>query len=212
MAFRLSFELQPLLRPAHLIPISDVLANRRIIPNGKGIYGWWFDAPLPEVALARTIEVAGSWLLYVGIAPKATSKAGKESSSTLYKRIGRDHLGSRMASSTLRRTLAYLLEGELGLTRYRDERGKLYMSRDDETTLTDWMAQHASLSVLECDRGWDIEVQLVANGDASLPLNIDGSTDAFAAVLSKGRNALTSGGAKASRAPVAPRNSGPDAL
>lgn len=38
-----------------------------------------------------------------------------------------------MASSTLRRTLAYLLEGELGLTRYRNEKNrKLDMSREDE--------------------------------------------------------------------------------
>lgn len=35
------------------------MANRRIIPNGKGIYGWWFNAMLPDVELAGTIEVAG---------------------------------------------------------------------------------------------------------------------------------------------------------
>lgn len=198
MAYRLSLELQPLLRPTHLIPVSDIVANRRIIPNGKGIYGWWFNAPLPDVELTATTEVAGSRLLYVGIAPKAPSRAGKESSSTLYKRIGGDHLGRRMASSTLRRTLAYLLEGELGLTRYRNEKDKLYMSREDEAKLTGWMARHASLSILECECAWEIEKQLVANGDPSLPLNIDGSIDAFAAVLSKGRNAIPNAGARAS--------------
>lgn len=60
------------------------------------------------------------------------------------------------------------------------------------------MARHASLSVLQCERAWEIEKQLVANGDPSLPLNIDGSIDAFAAVLSKGRNTVPSGLARVS--------------
>lgn len=123
----------------------------------------------------------GFRLLYVGIAPK-----GIDSKSTLRKRIRANHSGRRIASSTLRRTLAHLLEDELGLTRYLSDKKKFCMSRDDEAKLSGWMARHAAVSLLEC--AWELEDKLIAGGEPVLPLNIKGSTAPFAAVLSKGRN------------------------
>ncbi len=186
MANRLSFDLNPLLRPERLISAAEILADRRVIPSTKGIYGWWFNANLPNVSTVGTFEIDRSRLLYVGIAPKGT-----DSKSTLQKRIRSNHLGNRIASSTLRRTLAHLLKDELGLSRFLDDKNKFCMSREDETKLTGWMAEHAAVSFLECERAWDLEDDLVAGGEPVLSLNIRGSAAPSAAALSKARNTIS---------------------
>ncbi len=185
MAYRLLSDLNPLLRPGRLISAAEILTDRRVIPNTRGIYGWWFNADLPNVSCAGTLEIDRFRLLYVGIAPK-----GMDSKSTLQKRIRTNHLGNRIASSTLRRTLAHLLEDELGLTRHLNDKKKLCMSGDDEAKLSGWMAEHASVSFFECERAWELEDELVTSGEPVLPLNIRGSAASSAAILSKARNTI----------------------
>jgi hypothetical protein len=129
-----------LLAPAKLIPASDIIRDKTLIPDVAGIYGWWFDTPLPGVPLEGTLATGEHRLLYVGIAPRKPSAAGSVSQSTLRKRITRNHLGNRIGSSTLRRSLAALLRKDLSLEIIATER-KPTMSREHEAQLTDWLAQ-----------------------------------------------------------------------
>lgn len=191
MADRLyNAEYHPLLQPATLLPAREVLSNRALIPDQAGIYGWWLDEEIPSVPLDGTLTHGSHRLLYVGIAPRAPSATGSESKSTLRRRIVRNHLGTRIASSTLRRSLAWLLSGSLGFAIGRNVAGKAIMSREDESRLTEWMCDHAAISVLCHSRAWRIEKHLIADGPA-LPLNLKGSMHSFRARLAALRATAT---------------------
>ena len=88
-----------------------------------------------------------------------------------------------MASSTLRRALAVLLRVELDLDISRTKAGKLKMSREHEARLTQWMDANAQVVWALCSAPWEVEDHLI-QGAVRLPLNIRGSTDPFAKVLS----------------------------
>lgn len=175
-------ELAPLLSPAKLIPAREILHDRTLIPDAGGIYGWWFDAPLSGVPLDGTLAIGAYRLLYVGIAPRKPSAAGSASNSTLRKRITRNHLGNRIGSSTLRRSLAALLQEELALD-ITPRKRKVFMSPEHETLLTAWIATHAAVSVLPHSSGWDIEDRLVGSGELVIPLNLKGAGHKFVAKL-----------------------------
>ena len=184
MAIRLySGERDTLLQPASLLPARAVLDDPALIPDRGGIYAWWFDEEIPSVPLDGTLLHGQYRLLYIGIAPRAPSADGSESRSTLRKRIVRNHLGRRIASSTLRRSLAWLLSHSFGLAIKRNAVGKAMMSRDDEERLTHWMRSHAAISLLCHEQAWTIEEDLIANGPA-LPLNLKGSKHPFRQQLS----------------------------
>jgi hypothetical protein len=189
MAYNLyeGVDLSPLLEPTRLISAADVIRDRKIIPDAGGIYGWWFDTPLPGVPLENTLLVGSHRLLYVGIAPRAPSAAGSVSRSTLRRRITRNHLGTRIASSTLRRSLAALLREELGLAIVRNDGGKTAMSRDDEAKLTAWLVDHAAISFMPHDTAWEIEDSIVRIGTPLIPINIKGAGHNFASHLNKVR-------------------------
>lgn len=135
MTYNLSSDLQSLLRPQALLPAAYILQNRSLIPAVSGIYGWWFDGELPALPLEGTLKKGDHRLLYVGIAPQAPSMAGRISQSNLRKRICRNHLGNRIASSTLRRTLAALLSRPLDLKIWVNDAGKKIMAQSDEAKL-----------------------------------------------------------------------------
>jgi hypothetical protein len=182
MADNLYHHCAPLLTPNRLIAARDVLADRSLVPAVRGIYGWWFDEAPPSVPLEDTLVIGKHHLLYVGIAPRAPSKSGSESASTLNSRITKNHLGSRIGSSTLRRSLAWLMQDTLDLDIGR--RGKkAVMSREDERRLTTWMAEHAAISFMADDCAWELEDELVASGKPALPLNLKGSSHTFAPTL-----------------------------
>lgn len=183
-------ECRALLQPASLLPACEILSDRTLVPDEAGIYAWWFDQEIPSVPLDGTLAHGSHRLLYVGIAPRAPTAAGSESKSTLRKRIVGNHLGGRIASSTLRRSLAWLLKGSLGFEIGRNAIGKAVMSREDEHGLTRWMSDHAAISFLCHGQAWCIEDHLIANGPA-LPLNLKGSTHAFRQHLSALRATVT---------------------
>lgn len=180
---------QPLLAPDRLIAAREVLADRTIIPDAGGVYGWWFNAPLPGVPLDGTLDKDGYRLLYVGIAPRKPSAAGSESKSTLRKRITRNHLGNRVASSTLRRSLAWLLHEQMGFAIDLNRAGKQVMAAVQEASLTGWMRDHAALSFVVDPAPWDLEDWLIQVGP-KLPINIRGSGHPFSVVLRKMRGNL----------------------
>jgi hypothetical protein len=179
-------DLGPLLRPQQLLSAADILTRRVRIPAESGIYGWWFNSPIEGVPVEDALRHQSHHLLYVGIAPRQPSTAGKVSRSTLRRRITRDHLGHRIGSSTLRRSLAYLLKDSLQLEINRTGK-KDTMPRHHELILTRWMREHASLSFMLHTAAWKIEQSLVRCPDLTLPLNIQGSPHPFSRVLGKMR-------------------------
>lgn len=174
----------PLLRPAELLSVTALLADRSKIPDEPGIYAWWFKDALPEVPLDGTLSFDAHHLLYVGIAPRKPSASGSESKSTLRRRILRNHLGHRLASSTLRRSIATLLKGVLDLSISRNTAGKLVMPRSHEGRLTDWLIANAALTILPIAQPWQLEAALIQQGPA-LPLNLAGSAHPFRQRLSE---------------------------
>lgn len=175
-------ELAPLLAPAKLIPVREILHDKTLIPDASGIYGWWFDAPLSGVPLDGTLAIGAYRLLYVGIAPRKPTAAGSASRSTLRKRVTRNHLGNRIGRSTLRRSLAALLREELALE-ITSRKCKAFMPREQETLLTDWVAAHAAVSVQPHSSAWDVEDMLVRSGEPTIPLNLKGASHEFVAKL-----------------------------
>lgn len=183
-------DLGSLLRPVSLLPAAAILDNPVLVPNVRGIYAWWFKGNIPGVPLDETLIQDGHRLLYVGIAPRAPSRAGSTSASTLRRRF-RNHLRGRLATSTLRKSLACLLGQELGFHITRNAAGKLVMPRDHEAALTRWMGEHAAVTFLANDAPWTIEDELIASGP-SLPLNIKGSAHPFREILSRKRRGYPS--------------------
>lgn len=175
MTYSLSHDLADLLKPARLVPASEILADRRVIPADPGVYAWWFRDSLPRVSTEGTLNIGEYRLLYVGIAPRAPSRKGTASRSNLRKRIRSDHLGTRIGSSTLRRSLAALLGSSLAFAPRRNDAGRPVMAKEEEARLTAWMAENAAVSNLPHPQPWDVEAELIANGP-SLPLNIAGSS------------------------------------
>ncbi len=188
-------ELGPLLNPARLIPARDILRDRKLIPDVAGIYGWWFDTPLPDVPLDGTLAIGARRLLYVGIAPRKPSAAGSVSNSTLRHRITRNHLGNRIGSSTLRRSLAALLKSELELE-FLPDRDRPFMSSEHEARLSGWMDAHAAVSVLPHSSAWEVEDRLVASNTTVFPLNVRGADHSFVSQLRtlRKRQPMTAGG------------------
>ena len=181
MTPKISSDLDALLRPASLLSADRIFGDQGLVPDAGGVYAWWFKGGIPGVPLDGTQEMDGHHLLYVGIAPRAPSRAGSISASTLRRRF-RNHLRGRIAQSTLRRSLACLLQQELGFNITRNAANKLVMPRQHETTLTDWMAEHAAVTLLTDSAPWAIEDELISSGP-QLPLNIKGSAHPFRAVL-----------------------------
>lgn len=169
-----------LLTKAPLTPAS-ALRSSRVIPDAGGIYAFWFSDIPPLVSATGTLNRDGHRLLYVGIAPKAPSRAGKVSSSTLRTRL-RTHVRGRIARSTLRRTLASLLADDLGLTLRLNHKQKPVMTDQHEAALTHWIAACSRVTWHVMPEAWKLEDALVSSGPR-LPLNIKGSSDAFASEL-----------------------------
>lgn len=179
MTHRICDLVEPLLRPDTLVPVREVLEDRSLIPDVGGVYGWWFDRELPGVPLEATLTSDRYRLLYVGIAPKAPDASGKISRSTLRRRICRDHLGKRLARSTLRRSLA----AHLDMAVFLNPAGKRAMSVEHEQELTKWLAEHAALSFMIDPAPWMIEDELLQQNEIIFPFNIAGATHSYRSEL-----------------------------
>jgi GIY-YIG catalytic domain len=186
MTHSLSTLAEGLLHPERLFSVSELRAAPALIPQEAGVYAWWFSKVPPAVPVETTAIHGSRLLLYVGIAPRKPSAAGSVSDSTLRNRL-LNHCRGPLASSTLRRTLAVLLAGELDLSIARTKAGKLKMSSEHETRLTKWMDENARVVWLVNATPWELEDHLI-QGAVSLPLNIRGSSDPFAKVLSNVRS------------------------
>jgi hypothetical protein len=186
MTYSLTTAVEALLRPGRLYSVTELSKAPILIPQEGGVYAWWFSRVPPGGQPEKTAVHGDRRLLYVGIAPRKPSAAGSVSDSTLRNRL-LNHCRGPLASSTLRRTLAVLLKSELGLSITRTNAGKLKMSPEHEARLTHWMDENARVVWLTNSTPREIEDHLI-EGEVGLPLNIRGSTDPFAKVLSAMRS------------------------
>jgi hypothetical protein len=188
MTHSLSTVADALLSPERLYRVAELRDLPTQIPRHGGIYAWWFSKAPPAVSIDNTAVCEGRRLLYVGIAPRKPSAAGSVSGGTLRNRL-LNHCRGPLATSTLRRTLAVLVKGELDLDITCTSAGKLKMPPEQETRLTGWMDEHARVVWVVHPEPWEIEDHLI-QGMTRLPLNIRGSSDPFAKELSKLRSQI----------------------
>jgi hypothetical protein len=151
-------DIKPLLQPTRLYSAAEILSRPCPVPNSPGVYAWYFDAPLPLIDVTGCHRVDGRALLYVGISPKAPSRKGLSSRSTLRKRT-RTHYRGNAEGSTLRRTLGCLLASTLNIKLRRVGSGTRYtFSNRGEQVLDQWMDHLAFVTWIEAkgtlgDRG-----------------------------------------------------------
>jgi hypothetical protein len=156
--------------PWTLHTLRDVLAKPSAAPDEAGIYAWWFDE-LPKVPLDGALEQDGFRLAYIGI---ASYRPG--SPRTLRQRL-RNHCKGPIATSTLRRSLAAILIERLDLHPFVRSR-KVKLPDDEETRLSNWIADHGRVAWIADATPWAYETALLTDGPP-LALNIRGNSHAF---------------------------------
>jgi hypothetical protein len=140
----------------HGEPMTLGVAVKRV-GRGSGVYAWWADPSVfPELPGPPNESVPSLRLLYLG-------RAG-----SLRGRILRNHL-RRSGSSTLRRTLAGLLQSEGYRTTWTN---RVVLVPEDETRLTAWMYAHLYLTWAQDPEPTTIEAELVRR--LHPPLNVHG--------------------------------------
>jgi hypothetical protein len=169
--------------PSTLFTVGDIVKTPSAAPDEAGIYAWWFDE-LPNVPLAGALEQDGYRLAYVGI---ASYRPG--SRRTLRQRL-RNHCNGPIATSTLRRSLAAILIGELDLHPCRGAGQKVKLPNDEETRLSNWLATHGRVAWIADAAPWAYETGLLKNGPP-LALNILGNTHEFVSKLRTLREQLS---------------------
>lgn len=184
-----SIAAQAVLAPKALVSPDDILdlTERRAISHG--VYGWWFDHSLPLAPRDGCLRLGGKDLLYIGIAPPKNRPMRPNGPTPVKSRLWQNHLRGSVRCSTLRLSLAALLQDDLALAFWRDARGRVRMDRHHEQRLTDWIESHAAISIIQHDEPWSLEETLIRKGPA-LPLNLSMSGHPFRTTLRRLRCAL----------------------
>ena len=189
LTYSLSDDVKRVLDPNKLLIPRNILDHIVEQEINHGLYGWWFDLSLPQVPRNRCIEHDGKHLLYIGIAPPKDRPITGRAATPIKSRLWRNHLRGSVRSSTLRLSLAALLEHQLQFKFYRDDRNRVRMAKEHEDKLTAWIEDHAGISVVHHDNPRSLEKALVKNGPA-LPLNLSMSAHPFKPTLSALRRSL----------------------
>jgi hypothetical protein len=188
------------LTPERLWRRSEVLQRPSPIPTSPGVYGWWFNRPPAVIDTAGCRTWQGLTLLYTGISPKRPARNGRPPSKGQLRQRLTTHYAGNAEGSTLRKTLGCLLAEELGVELRRVGSGRRRTFVRGEQVLSDWMAEHAFVSIVEYPRPWKLEEVLIATLD--VPLNLEGnSRNAFHAELTEVRRRAV---AAANELPVVP--------
>lgn len=181
-----SIAAKQVLEPSRLLKPAEILEHITHRKISLGIYGWWFDGALPEVPRDGCLKYCGRNLLYVGIAPSSQKYAN--SGRTLSGRI-KNHLSGTIGNSTLRLSLAALLQEEFQFQFWRAGK-KARMTCENEDRLTEWIFHNANLSVAEYSMPWQLEREIIQRGP-TLPLNLkDNRRNPFKPILSDLRRRL----------------------
>ena len=150
---------------------SEVLANPCPIPATPGVYAWWFDEVPDGVPTTYCRRRDGQILLYVGVSPKQPPANGKPASKQSLRTRVRYHYRGNAEGSTLRLSLGLLLADHLDIQLRRVGSGTRRTFSIGEQRLSQWMADHARITVVEHPRPWELKEQLIRTLD--LPLNLD---------------------------------------
>lgn len=177
----ISLTAERILNPATLHEAASV----HIAPASPGIYGWWTKKGALDVPQAPYQERDGYELLYIGISPRKPSAAGRVSNGSLRKRLV-THATGNASQSTLRRTLGVLLADELGLT-LGVHAGREHYGPRGEAVISHWFIKNTRVAWAVDPEPWKAEDELLAQ--ATLALNLDGRSDAFARSISDRRRA-----------------------
>lgn len=177
----------------------DIALTRRGIK--RGLYGWWFDSTLPIAPGFGCIQREGFHLMYVGIAPQ---NARNLAVNPMKNRLSKNHIhNGRIRGSTLRYSVAALLDNRFHFTVKRDSKNKPSMDRDEERRLSEWIFTHAKVSIVEHPAPWEVKAKILSTAPP-LPLNIQMSRHPFKDELKQLRQHLgqhTKNGTKAIDAP-----------
>src|SRR3954453_994212 len=106
--------IEALLAPPRLWTREEVVSRPSPVPKTAGVYAWYFRQLPGAVSVDGCHQLDGMPMLYVAIAPKPPSKAGRHSKSPLHQR-GRYHYPGNAEGSTLRLTLGSLWSDALGI-------------------------------------------------------------------------------------------------
>lgn len=159
-----------LLAPRHLYSWSEIQSDPSVLPQQGGIYGWYFDRGLIGVPKRGCHGISRRKLLYVGISP-----SGPRSKGTVYSRVSY-HFSGNAGGSTLRTTLASLLQAQLRARLRRVGRSEyIRLTSDGERRLTDWMDRHARVCWTVCAKPWEVEPMVIRA--IRLPLNLAHNPD-----------------------------------
>ncbi|GAC69852.1 GIY-YIG nuclease family protein [Gordonia soli] len=151
---------------------DEVLTKPCPVPDGPGVYGWWFDTvPASDIDAVGCQHRGGAWLLYAGISPSKPPVNGKPASVQTI----RNHYKGNAATSTLRLSLGCLLAAELGLQLRRTGSGTKMHFHTGEAALSEWMAAHARVAWVQHTEPWTLEDELIEVLD--LPLNLMGNSE-----------------------------------
>ncbi|MBA3370494.1 MAG: hypothetical protein H0T96_03455 [Thermoleophilaceae bacterium] len=156
-------------------PVTIAAAGRAAgggIPDKSGLYAWWLasDDALPAVPLSPHPTEPGLRLLYVGVAPRDAA-----SQETLRSRALKKHVGSGLAGSTFRRSLAALLWEEKDWTPRLTETGRFKFSPEDDAALRAWQELNLRLSWVPVERPRDTEDFAIS--ELEPPFNLAGNLD-----------------------------------
>ncbi|HHG88881.1 MAG TPA: hypothetical protein ENJ90_00190 [Devosia sp.] len=179
------------LKDARLLELDTVLDELSVIEFRSGVYGWWFDEHLPNVPREGCLERDGRRLLYIGTAPVNAKGMTRKRRPPLKSRLWRNHIKGGVRNSTLRYSVASLLDDEFRFRVKRDKRNKPSMEREEENRLSRWFLDHAQVSVFGCLEPWITEEEILRQGPP-LPLNISKSSHLFRFELKQYRKALGS--------------------
>lgn len=163
-------------KPSELLvtPLQDLRLEQ------NGVYGWYFDVPLPGIPDKNYIQYDGWTLLYVGIAED----------EGLIDRLRIQHLKGNAFGSTLRRSIGCLLSDQLQLRLYRHGKAT-HFGKNGERILSDWLIQHAQVAWLTDESSVCTETAIFNAYGQLLPLNIkDNPNNKFRSTLKEIRRRM----------------------
>jgi hypothetical protein len=148
-------------------PAADFPWGRAAEFDTAGLYSWCVD-PAGAAMLSDSLEIeVNLGLIYAGQAGATAWPSGKQRTSTLLRRIRKNHLRGPLKRSTLRRALAASLASPLGLA--QDGR----FGAVEEAALSAWMGEHLRVSaVVYPDRDSLAEVERSVLTALDPPLNL----------------------------------------
>jgi hypothetical protein len=178
----LAFAYALISRPAVLMRVQEVIDDPALVPDRPGVHAWWFDKAPLLVPLSGVLQ-QGPWRwLYLGASPcRPASRA------TLREELA-CHLSGSVGASSVRLTLAVLLQAELRLSFLRGSAGRLMLSASGEAALSSWIERHIRLAWQAFRDPRSLQAYALSRS-ARLPLNIAGSAHPFSKRLVAARAA-----------------------